>query len=139
MSKEYPIFDALGAAGSKETEGSARFRRAGSFVFVSGVGSPESTGIQAQTNACITELASVLEEANGGLENLVEVTTYLARMTDYTGYNDAYGKRFSADGPARTTVAVNQLTYPESLIEMRGIAFIANGTNTLKDERKEYA
>ena len=108
-------------------------------MFVSGIGSPERSGIQAQTNGCITELASVLEEANGGLENLVEVTTYLARMTDYAGYNDAYGKRFSADGPARTTIAVNQLLYPESLIEMRGIAFIANGTNALKDERKEHA
>ena len=139
MSKDYPIFDALAAVEPKETEGQARFRRAGSFVFVSGVGSPESTGIQAQTDACITELAGILEEANGGLENLVEVTTYLARMTDYAGYNDAYGKRFSADGPARTTVAVNQLTHPEALIEMRGIAFIANCTSTINDERKERA
>lgn len=125
MSKEYSTFDALAAVGTKEAEGTVRFRRAGSFVFVAGVGSPKSSGIQEQTDGCITELAGVLEEAGGGLENLVEVTTYLARMTDFAGYNEAYGKRFSADGPARTTVAVNQLAHPDALIEMRGVAYIA--------------
>ena len=131
MSKEYSTFDALAAVGTKEAEGTVRFRRAGSFVFVSGVGSPESAGIQEQTDDCITELAGALEEAGGGLENLVEVTTYLARMADFVGYNKAYGKRFSTGGPARTTVAVNQLSHPEALIEMRGVAYIAECVGTL--------
>lgn len=131
MSKREPDFDTLVAVEPKAYEDQPRFRRAGAFVFVSGVGAPESVGIQAQTNACISELSNVLEEAGGGLENLVEVTTYLLRMTDFAGYNEAYGKRFSADGPARTTVAVDQLTYPKTLIEMRGVAYIAENTSTM--------
>lgn len=131
MSKQDPAFDGLATVEAKTSEQPARFRRAGAFVFVSGVGAPEGAGIQAQTDACISQLSNVLEEAGGGLENLVEVTTYLARMTDFAGYNEAYGKRFSVDGPARTTVAVDRLPHPEMLIEIRGVAYIAESTSTM--------
>lgn len=113
------------------------YRRAGAFVFVSGSGhlsrdeaglSPIEGGIRRQTTACIENLRAVLEEAGGGLENLVEVTTYLAKMNDYGGYNDIYSKYFTPDGPARTTVAVHQLSRPNALIEIRGTAYIAEGT-----------
>lgn len=111
-----------------------RFRRAGAFVFVScapshlkpGSRSPATqVGIRKQTVSCIEELRAVLQEAGGGLENLVEVTTYLANMNDYGGYNDIYSKHFTSDGPARTTVAVHQLSHPDGLIEIRGTAYIA--------------
>lgn len=108
-----------------------RFRRAGSFVFVSGTGVQprEGTGIKVQTRACIQEISDILEEIGGGLENLVEVTSYLARMTDFVDYNEAYSKFFSVDGPARTTIAVDQLAHPNALIEMRGVAYIAENTS----------
>ncbi|MCR9135447.1 MAG: RidA family protein [Alphaproteobacteria bacterium] len=115
----------------------AGYRRAGAFVFVSGSGhlsgdsaaSPDvKGGIRQQTTTCIENLRAVLEEAGGGLENLVEVTTYLANMNDYGGYNDIYSKYFTPDGPARTTVAVHQLSRPNALIEIRGTAYIAEAT-----------
>lgn len=109
-----------------------RFRRAGSFVFVSGTGAQprKGAGIKVQTRACIQEISDILEEIGGGLENLVEVTSYLAQMTDFVEYNEAYGKFFSVDGPARTTIAVDQLAHPNALIEMRGVAYIAENTST---------
>ncbi len=131
MSRQDPAFDASLAVGSQDVEGLVRFRRAGDFVFVASVGGPEGAGIQAQTNTCILKLSNILEEAGGGLENLVELVTYLARMTDFTGYNEAYGKHFSVDGPARTTIAVEQLSHPEMLIEMRGVAYIAKSTSNV--------
>lgn len=115
------------------------YRRAGAFVFVSGSGHLAQTdtgfsavdgGIRQQTTACIENLRTVLEEAGGGLENLVEVTTYLANMNDYGGYNDIYSKYFTPDGPARTTVAVHQLSRPNALIEIRGTAYIAESART---------
>lgn len=108
-----------------------RFRRAGPFVFVSGIGLDEGSpaDIRRQTKICIAELSSVLEDAGGCLENLVEVTTYLARITDFAGYNEAYSKFFSEDGPVRTTVAVDQLSHSDALIEMRGVAYIAENTS----------
>jgi 2-aminomuconate deaminase len=65
-----------------------------------------------------------------GLENLVEVTTYLVRMEDFVEYNETYSNFFSVDGPARTTVAVERLTKPDALIEMRGVAYITENTET---------
>ena len=109
----------------------ARFRRAGPFVFVSGVGPAAGAGdIRAQTAATIEAMGAVLEEAGGALENLVEVTTYLVTMDDFAGYNAVYGAYFSPDGPARTTVAVHRLPAEGQRIEMRGTAYITHDADT---------
>ncbi|MEM6890119.1 MAG: RidA family protein [Pseudomonadota bacterium] len=127
MSENDFVFDASEVSASGQ-DATTQFRRAGDFVFVSGLYSPAGESIQAQTRACIQQLSDVLEDAGGSLENLVEVTTYLARMTDFAGYNEAYGRLFSVNGPARTTVSVEQLGHPDALIEMRGVAYIAANT-----------
>ncbi|WP_378944830.1 RidA family protein [Mesorhizobium sp. ANAO-SY3R2] len=117
------------------------FRRAGSFVFVSGTSArnPDNSiagvevdtfgaaqlDIRAQTRACIENMRDILEAAGGGLDNLIEVTTFLVSMNDFAGYNEVYGEYFSHQGPARTTVAVHQLPHPHLLIEIRGVACIA--------------
>ena len=117
------------------------FRRAGPFVFISGTSArrPDNTiagadvdamgtadlDIRAQTAACIENMRDILEAAGGGLDNLVDVSTYLVNMNDFGGYNEVYARYFASDGPARTTVAVHQLPHPHLLIEMRGTAYIA--------------
>lgn len=108
-----------------------QYRRAGAFVFVSGVTAGPSDGVDIgmQTESCIARISDILEEVGGGLENLVEVTTYLRSMANFVDYNEAYGQYFSLDGPARTTVAVDHLAHPKALIEMRGVAYIAQNTN----------
>lgn len=115
------------------------FRRAGPFVFLSGICAlpPEGDGpgaaapadIRDQTAASIENLRAMLEQAGAGLENLVEVTVYLANMNDFGGYNDVYSRYFPPDGPARTTVAVHQLPSPDLLIEIRGTAYITQTTD----------
>jgi 2-aminomuconate deaminase len=116
-------------------------RRAGPFVFFSGTGGRKinhtiaggdsddwggsALDIRAQTKACVENVREILSAAGGGLEHLVEVTTYLVNMSDFAGYNEVYDGYFSHQGPARTTVAVNQLPDPHMLIEMRGVAYVA--------------
>ncbi len=126
-------------------------RCAGPFVFFSGTSGHEPdktlTGIdfnasddfgavkrdiRTQTKACVENVRNILSAAGGNLEHLVEVTTYLANMSDFAGYNEIYGQYFSNEGPARTTVAVNQLPHPNMLIEMRGVAYIAQDASTSK-------
>ena len=123
-------------------------RRAGPFVFFSGIGgrkldnampgadfddiSAVKIDIRAQTRACVENVRDILFAAGGGLEHLVEVTTYLVNMSDFAGYNEIYGQYFSHQGPARTTVAVNQLPDPHMLIEMRGVAYIAEDKSASK-------
>ncbi|XWN29894.1 MAG: RidA family protein [Devosia sp.] len=127
-------------AGPRPRGAYPHFRRAGPLVFVSGTSARQADNtikgassdelgtatldIRAQTAACIENMRTILEEAGGGLENLVEVSVFLVSMNDFGGYNEVYAKYFSEDGPARTTVAVHQLPHPHLLIEIRGTAYI---------------
>lgn len=75
-----------------------------------------------QTRAVLENMRSVLESVGLGLEDLVQVTTFLADMSAFSEYNQAYGEFFTSEGPARTTVAVAALPHPDIVIEMQGIA-----------------
>src|SRR6202166_3115736 len=131
---------------SKVIEGKARprgnyphIKRAGDFLFVSGtsarraddtiagceVGAPGTTRleIRAQTRAVIENIRDILHSAGAQLRDVVEISTFLVNMNDFSGYNEVYGEFFESDGPARTTVAVRQLPHPQLLIEIKAIAF----------------
>jgi 2-aminomuconate deaminase len=114
-------------------------KRAGDFLFVSGTSARRADNsiagaavdelgtthldIRAQTRAVLENVRDILRSAGAQLEDVIEVTTYLVNMNDFAGYNEVYGEFFSADGPARTTVAVHQLPHPHLLIEIRAIAY----------------
>ncbi|MFZ0477769.1 MAG: RidA family protein [Terriglobales bacterium] len=131
---------------SKVIEGKARPRgkyphvkRAGDFLLVSGTSSRRADNtiagaevdefgtthldIRAQTRAVIENVHDILRTVGAGLENIVEITSYLVSMNDFAGYNEVYGEFFNYDGPARTTVAVHQLPHPHLLVEIRAVAY----------------
>jgi 2-aminomuconate deaminase len=115
------------------------FRRAGDFVFVSGVsarraddtiagaepgaGGAWALDIRVQTRAVIHNIRDILAAAGASLEDLVELSAFLVSMDDFAGYNEVYSEFFGYQGPARTTVAVAQLPHPQLLIEMRAVAW----------------
>ena len=114
-------------------------KRAGDFLIVSGTSARRADNtiagaevdefgtthldIRAQTRAVIENVREILRSVQAGLEDVVEVTSYLVSMNDFAGYNEVYGQYFSHDGPARTTVAVHQLPHPQLLIEIRAVAY----------------
>ncbi len=114
-------------------------RRAGDFLFVSGTSSrrPDNTiagasadamgtlslDIREQTRAVIENIRDILASVGAGLEDVVEVTSFLVDMADFGGYNEVYGEFFGFDGPARTTVAVHQLPHPHLRIEIKAVAY----------------
>jgi len=114
-------------------------KRAGDFLIVSGTSSrrPDNSiagaevdalgtthlDIRAQTSAVIENIRDILQSVGAGLEDVVEITSYLVNMNDFAGYNEVYGKYFDNSGPARTTVAVHQLPHPHLLIEIRAMAY----------------
>jgi 2-aminomuconate deaminase len=131
---------------SKVVEGKAtplgkypHVKRAGDFLFVSGTSArrPDNTiaggevdalgtarlDIRLQTRAVIENIRDILQSAGAQLKDVVEVTTYLVNMNDFSGYNEVYGEFFGYDGPARTTVAVHQLPHPHLLIEITARAY----------------
>jgi 2-aminomuconate deaminase len=114
-------------------------KRAGDFLFVSGTSSrlPDNTfagaavddmgttrlDISVQTEAVILNIKEILGSMGAGLEDVVEITTFLVNMNDFGGYNEVYARYFDENGPTRTTVAVHQLPHPLLLIEMKAIAY----------------
>ncbi len=136
----------MGKVESKVIDGKAKPRgkyphvkRAGDYLFVSGTsarrvdnsiaGAKEDGAgavdldIREQTKAVLENVRDILGSVGAGLEDVVEVTTYLINMNDFAGYNEVYGQYFGNDGPARTTVAVHQLPHPHLLIEIRAMAY----------------
>ena len=115
------------------------FRRAGDFIFVSGTSSRRADNsiagaevdasgnlqldIRVQTRAVIENIRDILRAAGAGLEQVVEISTFLVKMDDFAGYNAVYAEFFGFDGPTRTTVAVHQLPHPHLLIEIRAVAY----------------
>ena len=115
------------------------FRRAGDYIFVSGLSSrqPDNSiagatvdamgttqlDIRVQTRAVIENLSRILAAAGATLADVVDVVTFLTDMNDFAGYNEAYGEYFGHDGPARTSVAVHQLPHPHLRIEIKAVAF----------------
>ena len=114
-------------------------RRAGDFIYVSGVSSrrPDNSfegvevdamgttklDIRKQTKAVIENIQDILRSVEAGLEDVVDVAAYLVNMNDFGGYNEVYAEYFDYDGPTRTTVAVHQLPHPHLLIEMKVVAY----------------
>lgn len=115
-------------------------KRVGDFIFVSGTSSrlPDNTfagvkqvdemgtmefDIKEQTRAVINNIKDYLATEGAALEDVVDVTTFLVNMNDFGGYNAAYAEFFTAEGPARTTVAVHQLPHPHLLVEIKAMAY----------------
>ena len=115
------------------------FRRAGDFIFVSGTSArrPDDSiagaerdandghvlDIRAQTRAVLDNIRDILAGAGATLDDVVEISTFLVRMSDFEGYNQVYSEFFDYQGPARTTVAVAALPHPLLLIEMKAVAY----------------
>jgi 2-aminomuconate deaminase len=79
--------------------------------------------IREQTRAVIENIRDILASVGAGLDDIVEVSSFLVDMDDFSAYNEVYAEYFDYDGPARTTVAVHQLPHPHLLIEMKVVAY----------------
>jgi 2-iminobutanoate/2-iminopropanoate deaminase len=65
--------------------------------------------IPAETTQVMENLKAVLTEANATFDNIVMTTIFLSDMGNFAAVNEIYGKYFTADFPARATVAVKTL------------------------------
>ncbi len=117
-------------------------RRAGSLLFLSGVG-PRQPGsnkipgvelddkgniirydIEAQCHAVFRNVRTILEEAGSSWDKIIDVTVFLTNMKkDFATYNRLWAEYFKENPPCRTTVEVNSLPTPIA-IELKVIATI---------------
>jgi 2-iminobutanoate/2-iminopropanoate deaminase len=90
--------------------------KVGNTLYVSGqVAINPATGdlvlgsIPSETTQVMENLKAVLTEANATFDNIVMTTIFLSDMANFSAVNEIYGSYFTADFPARATVAVKTL------------------------------
>ncbi len=117
-------------------------RRAGEFLFLSGIGSrcaednsipglkQDAEGniisydIEAECRQVFKNVKAVLDEAGSAWENIIDVTVFLTNMkNDFPVYNRIYGEYFVGTNACRTTVEVKSLPTPIA-IELKVIAMV---------------
>ena len=79
--------------------------------------------IKKQTKAVIENIKVLLQSLDADLSDVIDITTFLVDMKDFSGYNEVYGEYFDHTGPTRTTVAVHQLPHSNLLIEIKAVAY----------------
>ena len=62
--------------------------------------------VGAQTDRALDNLEAVVRAAGLSMDDVVKCNVFLTDMRDFAEMNAAYGKRFAAPYPARSTVAV---------------------------------
>ena len=89
---------------------------AGHLIFCSGqipldpaTGALVEGDIAVQTARVLDNLAAVLAAAGSDLAHVVKTTVFLADIGDFAALNEAYGLRFGAHRPARSTFQVAAL------------------------------
>jgi 2-iminobutanoate/2-iminopropanoate deaminase len=102
--------------------------RANGLVFVSGQVSIDPVtntlvlgDVGAQTERVLQNLSGILKAAGTNLQKVVRATVFLKNMNDFAAMNEVYGKHFSSQPPARSTVEVARLP-KDVLVEIDVIA-----------------
>ncbi len=78
-------------------------------------------GIEAQTRQALLNLDAALKTANSGLENVLHMTCFLTRRSDFGAFERAYRELVPTPPPARATVGV-ELMVEGALVEVQAIA-----------------
>ena len=90
--------------------------KTGNLLFLSGqiaidpaTGNMVNENITEETAQVMKNLQEVLKAAGAGFQNVVKTSIFLSDMGTFGEVNKEYGKYFTADFPARETVAVKTL------------------------------
>jgi enamine deaminase RidA (YjgF/YER057c/UK114 family) len=116
---------------ARKPAGFAPAVKIGDMVFVSGqTGTGEnglvSGAVREQTKQTFRNLEAVLKAAGATMADVVKITCFLVRETDYKGYAEERLQAFSPDSqPASSTLIVKALARPEFLVEIEAIAVIS--------------
>ena len=96
--------------------------KADGLIYVSGtLGS--GGDVKAQTKQVLDNISATLKTAGSSLTNAASVTVYLRNQSDFAAMNEVYGRHFSAEPPARSTVEVARLP-KDVLVEIEVIALV---------------
>jgi 2-iminobutanoate/2-iminopropanoate deaminase len=82
---------------------------AGQIPFDPATGQLIEGDVATQTGRVMENLKAIVEAAGSSLDKTVKATVFLTDMGDFSAMNDVYGRYFTKDPPARSTVEVSRL------------------------------
>jgi 2-iminobutanoate/2-iminopropanoate deaminase len=104
---------------------------AGRTVYVSGQVAFDAEGnvvgegdIKLQTETVLEHVKTVVEEAGGGMEDIVKVTVFITDMGLYDDIHEVRRRYFEEPFPASSMVEVSALIDPRLLIEIEAVAVV---------------
>ena len=104
---------------------------AGRTVYVSGQVSMDADGnlvgegdIRRQTEMVLEHVKTVIEEAGGGMDDIVKVTVFITDMGLYDEIHEVRRRFFDEPYPASSMVEITALIDPRLLIEIEAVAVI---------------
>ena len=113
------------------TKGYSHAAKAGNTVYIAGQISQDPSGVlvgrgdmEAQARQVYTNLKNILEEAGGGLGNIVKMTTYLTHFASIETYRTVRNGFFNEPMPPNTLVIIESLANPDFYIEVEAIAVL---------------
>ena len=68
-----------------------------------------SGDIAAQTERALQNISGILEAAGSSIGQVIKTTVFLKDMNDFAAMNEVYGRYFSANAPARSTIQAARL------------------------------
>src|SRR4051812_17014864 len=89
--------------------------RVDGFLFCSGQipieahGNLVSGDIRAQTECVLENIKAILADQGLTFANVVKATVFMTNLGDFAAMNEVYGKYFTGDFPARSTIQVAAL------------------------------
>ncbi|HEX6710337.1 MAG TPA: RidA family protein [Rubrobacter sp.] len=105
---------------------------AGRTIYVSGQVSMDAAGnvvgegdIRLQTETVLEHVKTVVEEAGGGMGDIVKVTVFIRDMRLYDEIHEVRRRYFEEPYPASSMVEVSALIDPGLLIEIEAVAVVS--------------
>jgi enamine deaminase RidA (YjgF/YER057c/UK114 family) len=80
--------------------------------------------MRAQTQQCLINIQRQLEQLDGSLADVVQVTVFVRDMTELASIHEVRLRYFSDPLPTSTLVAVSGFVHPEALIEISALAAV---------------
>ncbi len=98
-------------------------------IYIAGIGAHSHNkaefpkDITSHTKSVMEGVKTAVETGGGTMDSILQLTVFLASISDYDGMNSVFKTYFPNGGPARTTVAVASLP-GDSLVEINCTAAV---------------
>ena len=111
--------------------GYSHVAKAGKTLYIAGQVARDIQGrlvgkgeFEAQARQVYTNLMNILQEAGGGLKNIVKMTTILTHHANVEGYRKIRGEFFGDIMPPNTLLIIESLASPDLMMEVEAIAVL---------------